>query len=794
MTPQAQAGLSRPGALRRPAVIALAPFAGGLIFAALARPPAWPLVIAAVVLLGAAAAFLRRAAGGWLVLAALASAAGAWYVACNDYLSPADIFFRLDARFRPLRGDFVGVVVSDPEQRGYGSVFYFNLESVTAGGETRAAAGTLRASVYENVAVRYGDRLRVHGTAVRAKPANNPDGFDYRGFLWRRGAGGLLRANHARDCALLARGRGNAFVAASYAIKNKAAAVLDRSVGGDEGALLKGLTLGTRAEIEPTITEEYRAAGVIHLLAISGFNVSLVAFVLFLVLAGTRLPRPAANAIVLLFLPAYAVLTGFDPPVVRATIMGMLVLVAAFLERDVDILNVLAAAALVILAYNPRYVADASFLLSFAATLGLASLYRPAVKLLRPVPGLLRETAAATIAAQLAVLPLQLYFFFRLSPIALFSNLVMVPLSSVAVYVSLVTIAAGAVWPALGDLFGGAAWLAGRLLVLTGHWFSRGLKPLLGRGWDLQFWVPRGSAFLLAAAGFAAAAVFVKRWRTRAAAAVATVLALGLWLGPRLAERPGTLRLVCLDAGQADSTFVRFPNGKTMLVDAGFAGRGYDAGERVVAPFLHGAGVGTIDYLCVTHGDADHAGGAAYLVRNFKVREVWWPAGPQAGHDLDRLKRACADAGVRVIAAPARVSVGGAVIEKLWPDGAAAARLSANDSSTVLRITYGRFAALLAGDVGKEGQRRLLAAGRPLGADVLKAPHHGSREASWPPFIKAVNPRVVVFTAKAGAAKFPDRAATALVRRAGASYFLTGERGAARAESDGRRMWLTTMY
>jgi competence protein ComEC len=793
---------------RRPACLAAAFFAGGLIFAALYSPPPWPLIIGAAAFAAAALILVKRPVATWLVLAALALAGAGWYAARANYLPPSDISFKLGHGFAPAEAVVAGIVAGDPEQRPYGTIFPLQIESVALGGAAaEPTSGRARVSIYENVALRYGDEVAIRGKLAAPRPARNPGGFDFRSYLKRRGITALVTAGDGEDLTLLGCGHGNPILRASFAARHKAASILDRSVGGDEAAVLKGLTLGTRAEIDPAIVEDFRGAGAMHLLAISGLHVGFVAFMLFLILAGTRVPRVAANLTVMAFLPAYALLTGFNPPVVRASLMGVLALAAALLDRDIDLYNILAAAALIILVANPLYVSDVSFLLSFAAVFAIAALYRPIKNFLKPVPTLIRESLAVTCAAQLGVLPLQLYFFNRFTPTALVSNLAMVPLAGCAVALALITIIAGAAWPALGELFGGAAWLAARALTGAGHYFSRGLAPaaklwpalgsvpILGPRWDLQFWVAKPSPFLLLLVVFGIGAAAVRKLRVRFALGAAAFGCLCLWLVPKLAAPALPLRVTFLDVGQADSALAEFPGGKTMVVDAGYAGRGYDAGERVVAPVLHAKGITRIDYLCVTHGDADHAGGAAYLLRNFDVGELWFPADAEPSRALEELAAAARAAGVRTVAAPASLTVGGARVARVWPpaegppDG-----FSSNDSSTVLRLTYGDFAALLTGDVERPAQKLILAGGKELGADVLKVPHHGSRGAAVPAFAAAVNPRAAFFPVKAGAQKFPAPETRALYRKAGALALAAGERGAAVVQTDGRRLRVASMF
>lgn len=797
------------GVRRRPAALAAVAYAGGLVVAALLNLPPLPFAIIALALAAAGAVFYRRAFATWLLLGALACGGIGWYGARRDYLGRGDVLFGLDPRLAPTAATLTGVVADDPERRPTGTAFILKLNGREEKGVLRPARGRVRVSSFRPVDVRYGDRIRVTGALGAVRPARNPGGFDYRAYLWRRGVTAQMRISRPEAIRLLAHGKGNLLVAGAFAVKHRAAAVIARSVGGDEGRLLNALTLGTREDLDPAVTADFQAAGVAHLLAVSGFNVGILAFILFLVLEGTRLPRAAVTLIVMAFLPAFAIMTGFNPPVVRATVLGLLVLTARLFRFDTDLFNLLGAAALILLVENPLMIADASFLLSFVATLGLAAFYPVFERWFARWPALIRETAAATLAAQLAVLPLQMYWFFRFSPAALLSNLIMVPLTSLATALALVTIVAGVVWPALGDLYGGAAWLGAKALLICGHYFARGLAPLvefwpalarvpiLGPRWDFQFWwgrpaVPFVAALLVFAMRFLVKGRYGRLVMTAAAAALA--LGGGLALAKAEWERRDRLEVVFLDVGQADAAAAVFPNGKVMVVDAGFALPGlYDAGESTVAPYLRSRGRNRIDYLCITHGDADHAGGAAWLVENMDVGEVWLPAEGGRGTALSRLKTACETRRVPYRAAPPALSSGGVAVARLWPP-APEPPFSANDLSTVLRLTFGKGVVLFTGDLDRRGEEGLLAAGALLRADVLKVPHHGAEAGAYPPFIAAVNPRLAVVNTRAGSRKHPAPATLALYEHLGTATLATHNNGAARVETDGRRLRVVTRY
>ncbi|HET7342012.1 MAG TPA: MBL fold metallo-hydrolase, partial [Methylomirabilota bacterium] len=220
-----------------------------------------------------------------------------------------------------------------------------------------------------------------------------------------------------------------------------------------------------------------------------------------------------------------------------------------------------------------------------------------------------------------------------------------------------------------------------------------------------------------------------------------------------------------LDVGQGDAIVVEAPDGRTVLVDAG-AGGAYrlDAGERVVAPFLWNRGILRLAAAVVTHPDADHAGGMAAIRELFTVRSAW--DGSTAAGPLE---------------------LGGLVITPL-----PSAALGRNDAARVLRVDFGAASFLLASDVEDAGEQALVDSARPLGATVLKVPHHGSRTSSGPALLAAVRPAIAVISVGArNAYGHPDAGVLARLAAAGADVYRTDRDGAVLLETDGRTLDVT---
>jgi competence protein ComEC len=597
-----------------------------------------------------------------------------------------------------------------------------------------------------------GQRISVEARLDRPVGFRNPGTFDYAERLRRHGITvvGTVRAERittldTREPAWPVRVRRHAI----GAIAERLPAV--------SAALLAGLLLGERTGLPPDIDAAFRRAGVYHILAVSGFNVALVASTVWALLTLARAPRRVAALGALVVVVGFAAVVGPQPSVLRATLMAVLVLLALVLERDAAVLNSLALAAVAILALQPADLHDPGFQLSFAATAGIV---------LAPLP---RSRAAAALAvstaAQLAVLPIGLAHFNQLALIGVLANLAVVPLAGVATVLGLCAIAAGLVSATLGGWLLSAAWPV--LLLLRGTVAVAAAVP--------------GAVIHLPAPGKAAITAYVTAlalglaaWRLRgtrrrlarrlaggaAALLVASALAT-LW--PALRPADGRLRVTVLDVGQGDAIVVEGPDGRTLLVDAG-AGGPYrlDAGERVVAPFLWNRGVLRLQAAVATHADIDHAGGMPAVRERFTVRQTW-------------------DAG----AAP--LALGGAVVTPL-----ASAAGGRNDAARVLRIDFGLASILLASDVERAGEQALLDSGAPLGATVLKVPHHGSRTSSTPALLGAVRPSIALVSVGArNRYGHPDAGVLARLAAVGADIYRTDHDGALLLETDGRTLTMT---
>jgi competence protein ComEC len=497
-------------------------------------------------------------------------------------------------------------------------------------------------------------------------------------------------------------------------------------------ALARALVLGEAAALGESWQRALRRCGLAHLVAVSGFNVSLVA--LFAGAAGAWLPRPARLGTVGVAVAVYVLAVGPSPSVLRASLMALLALGGLALGRVPRARQGLALALVACLALAPELCRDPGFQLSFSATAGLLGLApRWAERWSGVLPKPIALPAAAALAAQVAALPWSVAAFGDWSPLAPLFNLAAGPWSALALAGSLVWTILALVAPrGVGDL---AARALDPLTLPLDALAALPPSALVATAW------PGGWASGLALALMLAALAEGGRWRRAAALALLAAVTSG-----HGRSGGGLYEAVFVDVGQGDATLLT-QGGEAILIDGGGA-PGYDLGGRVLLPLLADRGITGLRLAVLSHPDRDHCLGLADLAAQFSIQEVWAPAGVPGTACLAALERR-SRSGVRRPVAGQRFERAGFELEVLHP-GRGPLPAGDNRSSLVLRASAGGRRLLFTGDLDGAGEEALVRRARSrLGADLLKVAHHGSAGSSTSVFLAAVRPRLAVVSAGA---------------------------------------------
>ncbi len=580
--------------------------------------------------------------------------------------------------------------------------------------------------------------------------------FDYPGYLRRRGIHFTVDAEAAQDWRVTTEAGGEMRRPLADRFQDWARATLARGLPEDDRSvrLVWAMTLGWRTALTDEVARPFMRSGTIHLFAVSGLHVAMISGILVAALRAFSVPRAACGAVAIPSLIFFCAVTGHHASTVRATIMMSIVIAGWSLKRPVDLVNSLAGAAFIILAWEPRQLFHAGFQLSFFVVLGIA-LALPRFEQWRErllghdplLPPELRPSwqrrldgptrwlginLATSLAAWLGSAPLVAEYFHLFTPVSLLANLLIVPLAAPTLAACLASLACEPVAPFLSELFNHAAWLSMSLMVrlsewaadLPGAWFNVASPPFAA----VAFW------YALLFGGLNADRLPGARQRAWAlAGAVGALCALVFILVPSRSTR---LTALALRGGGA--TVVDRPGSRNDLV--------IDCGNEsdvrsTVAPFLQTRGWNRVGGIVLTHGDVRRVGGHGALTGEFPLGETVVSPVPSRSTVYRRIVAELPAGSIRSLAGGDRFGdwrVLHPARGDRFPRG--------DDNALVLLGEIEGFRILLLSDLGAEGQRALFDRHADLRADVVVAGLPDSGELLKNGLLAAIRPRLIIVT------------------------------------------------
>ncbi len=563
---------------------------------------------------------------------------------------------------------------------------------------------------------------------------------------------------------------------------------LDRFQSG--GRLLKMVVLGI-----PAMTREQRddfiATGLLHAVVISGQNIALLFFFSFSLLYWLfsrseyiLLHWPLQRILVFLssaILFFFYFFSGGEIPILRASLMAFSSLIALLSSRPQNGLYALSVATALILNFIPSSALDPSFQLSFISVLGLC-LTRFFISDIQK--NLWKMIFFSTLICTIVTAPIVIYYFHRFSLIGIAANLVVTPLMSFLILpgsflITFFYFISEPVCHVLMMIFEPLArWLFSFIHLLA----SFPLSSVIVRPPSLPSLclVYVGMALLF----FQKKKFSSKNWLT----AVLAGLFLFFLFPDRMGvffKNGGDLKISFLSVGQGDSTLIEFPDGGTMLVDAGGIHPHFDIGERLLAPYLWKKGIRTIDVLILTHSDFDHTDGARFLIDHFDVKEMWisqWRGGIHYEHilELSEIK----NIPVYLISKETGIKIFKGVEFQFLNPKNVFEKATDNHQSIVFKCRYKNFSVLFTADIEKDVEEEI--SYFPLQSTVLKVPHHGSKTSSSLSFLRSVKPKfAVISSGYANRFGHPHDEVLRRYRELGIPLFRTDQEGTLEIRTDG---------
>ncbi|PEI75073.1 DNA internalization-related competence protein ComEC/Rec2 [Bacillus wiedmannii] len=549
--------------------------------------------------------------------------------------------------------------------------------------------------------------------------ARNFHGFNYRDYLYKQNIHFILEATYISECQKTSL----SLVQWILLLRQQAILGVTEMFPAQSGAFMNALVFGDRQQMTFEVEEQYQQFGLVHLLAISGSHIVLLMVIVYFILLRSGVTREVATVCLIFCIPLYMILAGASPSVIRASITGVLMLIAFICSIRLSSLDALSVTAICMLIFDPYLVFNIGFQFSFV---GSFALLLSAPLLLDSSNGVIRNSIYISFISQLVSTPILLYHFGYFSPYSIFLNILYVPFLSLIV-------------------------LPGSIIVLVCipivPFLAKGLANVLSIGLNLSNdflsycenlpfirLVFGQTSILLVALYYASIVSILMVWERRVSKKIMFV-ASGVFLFvctchyvyPYFRESGS---VTFLDVGQGDAILIRLPYDKGIyLIDTGGTMRAnkeewqrkkheFSVGNDILIPYLQKEGIKTIDKLIVTHGDA--------------VLEKL-------------LKKQALEKAVKIseVGEGESWSVNEAEFFVLAPTGKAR---SENNASIVIWAKLGGATWLFTGDLEEEGEKFLIATYPDLRADVLKVAHHGSNTSSIVPFLSAVQPDVAIIS------------------------------------------------
>jgi competence protein ComEC len=762
---------------------------------------------------------LNRRYYKWLVLAGL----GIVLVVISTNYSFSSLYTIDDARLRFYndQGTFEvkGTVARDPDVRDKSAQLTLSVDAVRVDTVWRDVEGTALVFVPRFPSYRYGDVLQVTGE-LQTPP--RLDDFDYRGYLEHQG---IYTVVYYPGIEALDTGQGFPPLAWIYSLRQSLAQTLAQVLPEPQSSLAQGIILGMRGNIPADLNDAFARSGTTHLLAISGYNIGIMAGIMLgvgLFLFGRR--RYLYVWLALAAVWFYAVITGMSPPVLRGAIMATVFLAAEALGRQRSGMVALTLAAAIMVGVHPYILGDASFQLSFLAMAGLVFIYpvfndlgRRFVASRIGAEGLQVSLAnlsvgifAATLGAIIAVWPVVAYYFGIFSlvgPLATFLATLVLPF--IIIFGSLAALL-GLASLAVAQAFGWLAWpfLSYMIAVVSGlgtpavaavdvgfispvfivcYYVALAAAVWLHARWQRVRGLLSGASGLMkSGAGLSLGLSGAVKWAVAPLSLLAVLVSFTAFTLP-----DDDLHVSFLDVGQGDAIFIQ-KGSHQVLVDGGPS-----PGEITLAlgeqmSFWDRS----IDLLVLTHPHQDHLAGLLEVLRRYHVGQVLYSSSDYSSPLFDEWLRTIEAEEVESTVALSghHIDLGdGVTIEVVRFAPLPGVVSDVDNESLVLRLEYGEVSFLLAADIGSEAEWELLRERAPLASTVLKVAHHGSDTSSTLEFLSVVDPRAAVISVGAdNDYGLPDEEVLdRLGERTGrGNIYRTDEQGTITFTTDGEKLWV----
>jgi len=817
----------------------------------------WIWAIASVVLV--ISMILLKVRVGTIVMVWLALTVSGGYWEWHDHSNVSMLPQAVKQDISKLTGmpvDVEGVIVSSVEVDGDRADMNVELSGInsSAVSETVLVQVKLLTKEEQRQAIEWqrGDEIKLSGTLEIPAPARNFDGFDYQKYLRTKEIHWIIKVKGLQNIVVESPTLWSisTLFRVNDALRAKLASKLDALFQEPHAGFMKGLIIGMQDDVDPVTYNQFSQLGLTHILAVSGTHVAVYVACLMILLSLFRLSREKILTIIILLVPAYVLLTGFSPSVVRSGIMSMITLYAARRGLLKDGLHIISAAALLMLVWNPYLLINVSFQLSFIVTLGLIIYVPLAMPLLNRVPRKLAGALGVTVIAQLTSFPLTIYYFNQFSLLSVVANLLLVPLISVIVMpLGMVSLALGSIWMSAGRC---VAWVVEWLDIMSFtlvEWMN--IHPAFITIWRSPSIIWICCYYILLYVLLRFGKLWVRHaqpppisvddttpleglshmqeqqqqvrsnkltWKQYIVAPLILSFIVLLYVGYQPQSLKGAGLVQFLDVGQGDSILITTPEGKNILVDGGgtlnFRKQSdswkarkepFEVGTKVLVPLLKKRGIHHLDAVVLTHGDQDHIGGLQAVLDQIPVKAILFNGTLTGTSTLETILSTALVKKIPIYAVHQSMEMHPDPFTSmifLSPEMTQDEQIELpiikeqNHSSLVFILEINGVRVLLTGDMDEASEDNLLEDATNSiiqipGIDIIKIAHHGSKTSSsreWLANLRAT--AAVISVGVNNSYGHPNSDVVDRIIQQGLSIFRTDQQGEIQMKLHHKKVWV----
>jgi len=661
-------------------------------------------------------------------------------------------FFRIEEvrNFNGESKELIGIIRSEGEDKN--SYQEYILKNNTIDGKKIKSDILLKA----NKKLQYGNKVKIKAGMALPIGARNENTFDYAKYLRTLNIYIVAEAN---DIITLSENNLSIVERFSFFIRNKVRKFTNETLDSTNAGILNALIIGDESQLEYLVEENYKKAGMLHLLVVSGGHTVFLIMLVKFICSFFYLSKNLSKALYIFTIFLYIFITGGTSSILRAGICIIIVIFAGLIGRENDSFTTLGLVAFILLINNPNTLYSLSFLLSFSGVIGIMICYPKIRERLVFLPTAILEPLSLTLAAQLFVTPIMIYSFNVIYWGGIISNILTLNLSGIIMMAGIVLFSLYLFVPPLvifpmkivellisimnkiAEAFSSIKWLI--QYITSPNLISLGLYYIiLIYSFTKRKKYNEKSLIIIKHPKIS----IIVRKNFRKIIAFCGIISI-LILNIKIIDFDKSLKISMIDIGHGDSILITTPNDKKILIDTGdkyYKGEVIsDMGEQVIIPYLLKKGIKNLDMLILTHMDSDHIGGYESVAKIIDIKTLGLSINSGKKDEYKKIKKIAKENKINIksLKRGDTFKIDGINFKVLMPKKKDKIDEENNDS-IVLLMEYENKKVLFMGDLEKEGERELLSLEKDIDIDVLKVGHHGSITSSTADFIEKTTPKV----------------------------------------------------